>query len=352
FKSDGPDCWVVMIPEGPLQEEVIDKIHKEYIHPGVKRTIQLVRRLCDFKGLAREGQTIMKGLSNPKTVVPVIFGAVGLDLYGPIQTVNGVKIWLLVMVCYVSKWMAIKVLDSADVDSVLTASVELFYESGVPVMVLTDQGSVFMSKKYRLFLKEHGIHHAYTFPYEETRRGWLERPHKEIGSMLRCLQSETGCKLQDLSVNEVRIWVSRLCFIHNNMMFEESTNDQDISPWLCNRMTRGLDEVLLADYENEAVRIGEWLSSGICLDDCSDILDETIKELRKEWATSIDKVKQIWLERRGETRRRLARVRKSDDLKIKDVVWKRNMPVKKLGELFSGPYEVYDRKGSLRILRM
>ncbi|KAF4699555.1 hypothetical protein FOZ63_024550, partial [Perkinsus olseni] len=43
---------------------------------------------------------------------------------------------------------------------------------------------------------------------------------------------------------------------------------------------------------------------------------------------------------------RLARYRKSDNLKIGDIVWKRNMPVKKLGELFSGPFEVCGREGS------
>ncbi|KAF4687583.1 hypothetical protein FOZ62_022667, partial [Perkinsus olseni] len=123
-----------------------------------------------------------------KLVAPVIFGVVGLDLYGPIRLANNVKVWLLVMVCYVSKWMAVKVLEAPDVDHVLVSSMELFYESGVPNM----------------FLTEHSILHAYTFPYEETRRGWLERPHKEIGVMLRCLQVESGKKLEELSVNELR----------------------------------------------------------------------------------------------------------------------------------------------------
>ncbi|KAF4646483.1 hypothetical protein FOZ61_005763, partial [Perkinsus olseni] len=112
FKNDNPDCWVAKVPEGPLQEEVIEKVHKE----------------------AREGRTIVKGFASAKLVAPVIFGVVGLDLYGPIRLANNVKVWLLVMVCYVSKWMAVKVLEAPDVDHVLVSSMELFYESGVPNM--------------------------------------------------------------------------------------------------------------------------------------------------------------------------------------------------------------------------
>ncbi|KAF4714634.1 hypothetical protein FOZ63_009157, partial [Perkinsus olseni] len=248
FKYDNPDCWVAKVPEGPLQEEVIEKVHKEYIHPGIERTVQLTRRHCDLKGLhasvkryirscdvccrAREGRTIVKGFASAKLVAPVIFGVVGLDLYGPIRLANNVKVWLLVMVCYVSKWMAVKVLEAPDVDHVLVSSMELFYESGVPNMVLSDQGSVFTALRYQQFLTEHSILHAYTFPYEETRRGWLERPHKEIGVMLRCLQVESGKKLEELSVNELRMWVCRLCFVHNNMVFDEDDNDKELTPWL------------------------------------------------------------------------------------------------------------------------
>ncbi|EER12830.1 gag/pol/env polyprotein, putative [Perkinsus marinus ATCC 50983] len=363
FKDDGPDCWVAKVPEGSsLQEEVIEKIHKEYIHPGIKKTVRLIRRHCDFKGLhtavkryiracdvccrAREGRMIVKGFATAKLVAPVIFGVVGLDLYGPLRLKGSIKVWLLVMVCYVSKWMAVKILEVPDVDHVLASSMELFYESGVPNMVLTDQGSVFTASRYRQFLAEHSIMHTYTFPYEETRRGWLERPHKEIGVMLRCLQVESGSKLEDLNINELRMWVCRLCYVHNNMAFDEDANDKELTPWLCNRVTRSLDDVLSPLQDEDLEKIRGWLSSGLCLDDCYNLLDSATKELHELWSTSVEHMKELWLERRSEVRKRLARHRKRDMLKIGDIVWRRNMPVKKLGELFSGPFEVIGRDGS------
>lgn len=44
----------MLIPDGALQDEVIDKFHHDYGHPGITKTVGLSRAVCDFKGLYRK----------------------------------------------------------------------------------------------------------------------------------------------------------------------------------------------------------------------------------------------------------------------------------------------------------
>ncbi|EER06917.1 gag/pol/env polyprotein, putative, partial [Perkinsus marinus ATCC 50983] len=213
WNSDEDDTWVVYIPDDDkLKDEVIDRFHRDFGHPGITKTVGLLRGVCDFKGLhrrvkhwisscsvccqAKYGRTLTKAISTSKSWVPLLWGVVGADLAGPIKDADGVKHWVLLLVCYISKFVAATVIDSPGTEDVACATIELLNANGWPRVIATDQGSCFMSIRFKQLLAEHNVVHVYTFGFDAARRGWLERPHAEFSSVIRCMTNDRGRSIE------------------------------------------------------------------------------------------------------------------------------------------------------------
>ncbi|KAF4648861.1 hypothetical protein FOL46_002397 [Perkinsus olseni] len=355
FRSDGEDDHVPVIPSGELQDELIEKVHLGYNHPGISRMVRLVRQMGWFKGLycaikrfvlqcavcaqAKEGKMLSKALSTVKNFIPMIWGVVGLDLFGPLRLQNGTKCWVLIAVCYISRLVAVRVIDSPSAASAVAGFIEIVGQEGVPKLVVHDQGLCFMSATFKEILAQYNVGQAYTNSYDAAQRGWIERCHAEFGALLRTYQLEAEKRMQDM--NDARRWCSMAAFTMNCLPYSDS-DDTRLCPWTCCRASRGIKEHLLGDEAATVEQIQEWLGSGLLFQDLTDNVKQVTDDCKEEWARSLEHLKELWLERRAEIRRKLSRRRRphNDQLKEGDTVWKRNFAADKLNALFTGPYTV------------
>ncbi|KAH9309709.1 hypothetical protein KI387_037620, partial [Taxus chinensis] len=81
------------------------------------------------------------------------------------------------------------------------ANFQTFYQqatrqSGKPLLLLfSDRGGEFVSKKFLAYLKQHGIQQHLTAPYTPQQNGISERYNRTVMEMAHCMLSTT--KLED-----------------------------------------------------------------------------------------------------------------------------------------------------------
>ena len=90
-----------------------------------------------------------------------------MDFAGPFQG----KMILIVVDSH-SKWIEAYPTDSATSSKVIELSRTLF---GIPEVVVTDNGSCFVSEEFETYLSKNGVKHITSAPYHPSTNGLAER---------------------------------------------------------------------------------------------------------------------------------------------------------------------------------
>ena len=83
--------------------------------------------------------------------------------------------WFLVVVDAHSKWLEVKIVNSATTTSTIDHLRSLFATHGLPEMIVSDNGSVFTSIEFQEFCSKNGIKHLKSAPYHPASNGLAER---------------------------------------------------------------------------------------------------------------------------------------------------------------------------------
>ncbi|KAF4681081.1 hypothetical protein FOZ60_012612 [Perkinsus olseni] len=176
--------WIVYIPANrrDLQLEIVHKFHHMFLHAGIGRTVRLIRKFCWWKGIhqrvrgfvlscstccrAKEGRLLNKCLPSVRDFVPLVWGIVGLDVWGPIRLSsndeNDEKVWVLTCSDHISHFLVTKVLTGCSADDIVTGVAEIIAENGLFRVCLTDQAQYFVSKRFREYLAGRSVIHCVT----------------------------------------------------------------------------------------------------------------------------------------------------------------------------------------------
>ena len=201
----------VVVPKGRRQQ-VLQLGHSNLLagHFGVKKTYARISRHFVWPGLSVNVKELVRGCPGcqraakntrakaPLQPLPVVsepFSKVAFDLVGPLpRTTSGYK-YLLTFMCLYTKYPEAIPLKKVDNVTVLDAMMEIFSRHGFPAEILTDQGSVFMSKMTAHMCKTFEVHKVKTSPYHPQTDGALERWHACLKGMFK--RSETDLKSWD-----------------------------------------------------------------------------------------------------------------------------------------------------------
>jgi transposase InsO family protein len=111
---------------------------------------------------------------------------------GPFQKSQDCE-YILVVVNYVSKWMAALPCQAADAKHARKMFHEvIFPRFGTLRMVISDGGSHFIDKTFRAFLRELGAKHNIATPYRPQTSGQAETLNKQIKNILQKTVNEMG----------------------------------------------------------------------------------------------------------------------------------------------------------------
>ena len=112
------------------------------------------------------------------------FEVLAFDLVGPFPKGKGGYTYVLTAICMSSKWPEAVPLKSITARAVATGMIEVFSRTGIPLQLLTDQGSQFLSSLVTHLCKDLMIDKIRTAPYHPECNGVVERMHGTLGPML------------------------------------------------------------------------------------------------------------------------------------------------------------------------
>jgi hypothetical protein len=159
--------------------------------PGMKQEIEEYVRRCEVCQKNKITQNKTKMPLQITTTPDVVWEKCSLDIVGPLTTtVDGNK-YLLTFQDELSKFTLAVPIQQQDAGTVAKAFVgEVVLKFGIPQVLLTDQGSNFLSELFANMCKLLKIKRIKTTAYHPQSNGALERTHRVLVEYLRCYISE------------------------------------------------------------------------------------------------------------------------------------------------------------------
>ena len=171
---------VVIPPRG--REEILQLLHES--HLGISRMKSLARNYVWWPKIDEALERIAKGCEtcqahqkNPRKA-PIHpwewparpWARVHIDYAGPFMG----KMFLLIIDAH-SKWLDVHIVNSPTTAATVEKLRITFSTHGLPEIIVSDNGSVFTSQEFKVFVKKNGIMHVTSAPYHPSTNGLVER---------------------------------------------------------------------------------------------------------------------------------------------------------------------------------
>jgi transposase InsO family protein len=201
----------VPAPMPPVPLLAVPVVHRDaflyhfHVHPlaghlGRRKTLNRLRRGYYWLGISRDVARFVRGCSlcvRRKTSRPVSagllqitrqtepFARIGMDLTGPFPLSSRGNRYAVVIVDHFTHWVELFAVAAADARSVAEGFFEYFVtRHGVPLTILTDLGSNFMSDFWARLMRRLGIRHVHTTAYHPQTNGITERFNRYLKAYL------------------------------------------------------------------------------------------------------------------------------------------------------------------------
>ena len=185
----------VIIPT-KLRKSVLEMLHIS--HPGMSSMKMLARSYIWWPNLNSDIETVVKtctecskfGKSVPKVPEHPWCRAKGpwqrihMDFCGPFMS----SMWLVIQDSY-SKWPEIIKMSSTTTAAVIKVLREVFSRTGIPFVIVSDNGPQFISEELQAFMKSNRINHILTPTYHPKSNGLAERLVGSFKSAMKKMES-------------------------------------------------------------------------------------------------------------------------------------------------------------------
>ena len=259
----------VVVPE-KLRKKVLEELHMA--HTGMSRMKMLARAYCWWPGMDKEIEEMVKSCeicvqcaSKPSKVqvhpwekASRPWSRVHLDHAGPFLG----STFLLVADAY-TKWIDAYTVTSTSAGQTIEKLRQSFSIQGIPDLLVTDNGSGFVSQEFKNFTKVNGIKHLTTAPYQPASNGLAERAVQTFKVMLK--------KIKLGKSESINTQVSRLLFSYRNtpntvtgmspseMLFKVKprTRLEEIKPNVNRLLEKSTDKMMQKNLQLRTFAVGE-----------------------------------------------------------------------------------------------
>ena len=195
----GEVLHLMVLPKA-FRGKVLRMAHEGSGHLGARKVKALLRQRFTWPGMGVDviahtrSCSVCQLCSKPKSrkapmmerrVMTEPFEVMAFDLVGPLPKGKGGCMHILTAVCMGSRWPEAIPLRAITARAVATGMIEIFARTGIPLQILTDQGSQFLSSLEKHLCKDLGIDQVRTAPYHPETNGVVERMHGTLKPMLR-----------------------------------------------------------------------------------------------------------------------------------------------------------------------
>lgn len=207
-------------------KEILKAFHLNPLggHQGIAKTYYRVRKQYRWKKMLKDIVQFIKNCpkcqknkTGPQTRMPMIitdtperpFDKVYLDIVGPLPITNKGNKYILTFEDDLTRFMDCYALPDCEASTVA----KVFYEEiitryRIPKVLLTDQGSNFMSELFKRVCKFLRINKINTSAYHPQSNGSLERAHRPLAEYLRNFVEDNPQSWDE--------WLREAVHVHNN----------------------------------------------------------------------------------------------------------------------------------------
>ncbi len=206
--KDGLLVHTVLMDDSPVTRIVVPKCYRDKIltlahdkssHNGVRGMRSLIGRRFTWPNVHSDIVSYVKSCDvclrvnsagNKKSkmierhIVCVPFESVCVDLVGPLPKGRRGAKYLFTYVCLASRWPDAIPMRSASATEAAQCFLEIISRYGIPLRVLSDRGTIFLSKLMAGICETLGIDTIATSPYRPQSNGVVERLHGSLKPML------------------------------------------------------------------------------------------------------------------------------------------------------------------------
>ena len=189
----------LMVLPAKHRHKVMHLAHERGGHLGARKVKALIRQRFAWPDMAkdvvehcRSCEVCQRCKKAKARRVPLIereilsepFEVLAMDLVGPFPKGKGGYTHLLTTICMSSKWPEAIPLKSTTARAVAEGMMQVFARTGIPLQVLTDQGSQFVGSLVAHLCRDLHIDKVKTAPYHPECNGVVERMYGTLGAML------------------------------------------------------------------------------------------------------------------------------------------------------------------------
>ena len=193
------DSVCLLVLPKSRRQKVLELAHERLGHMGARRVKSLIRQKFAWPGMGqdvikhcRSCVSCQKGAKTPARKVPLVeravlsepFEVMAVDLVGPFPLGKGGYRYLLTAICMASKWPEAIPLKRMTAMAVAEGLIEIFAKTGIPLQLVSDQGTQFVGKVVKQLCKCLHIDKIRTTPYHPEGNGVVERLHGTLVPML------------------------------------------------------------------------------------------------------------------------------------------------------------------------
>ena len=167
-------------------EKTAQRIMQSYYWPGIWNDVKMWVKSCHRCQLFRP-KPLAKNTEDHITPIEKPFTRVGLDIIGPLQETKQGNNYIITLVDYFTKWPEAKAIPNIKSEEVIKFLNEIFSRHGPPEIIVTDNGSSFISDITKMMVDLYGSWIHFVTPHHPQSNGMIENRNREIGKILRLL---------------------------------------------------------------------------------------------------------------------------------------------------------------------
>ena len=165
-------------------DKTLNRIMARFYWPGIRGEVRCWCAFCRECQLVNQ-PAIPRAPLRPLPLMEVPLERIGMDLIGPFpRSARGYR-FVLVLVDYATRYPEAVPLRTISAKSVAQALFQVISRVGIPKEILTDQGTLFMSRTLRELYGLLGVKSIRTSVYHPQTDGLVERLNKTLKSMIR-----------------------------------------------------------------------------------------------------------------------------------------------------------------------
>ena len=187
----------IVIPAS-LRPRVLDIAHEG--HQGIVKCKLRLREKVWWPAIDRDIEQLIESChacqvtSRPSVAPPVSmtplpngpWEKLGADICGPFPTGE----YLFVIIDYYSRYPVVEIIRSITATSIVNCLNKVFATHGLPLQIMTDNGSQFISEEFGNFMEENNISHHRVTPYWPAANGEVERFNKVLKKAIQTSHTE------------------------------------------------------------------------------------------------------------------------------------------------------------------